>query len=139
MRYPGGRNVLKPWMRLGCPAKSSDTLLITPGVSILALVSKESSTQCHLQHSRLTLEILHNIQEAVINVGLVVKLNLHLIEICQGILYYMSVTRTPGGGNQLSLHNSFFFPFFGPFFEPYVAPHDVRKVGDQHYLSKDYE
>ena len=39
MRYPGGRKVLNPWMRLGWPAKSSETLLMTPGVSILTWVS----------------------------------------------------------------------------------------------------
>lgn len=31
----GGRNVLKPWIRFGWPAKSSETLLIAAGVSIL--------------------------------------------------------------------------------------------------------
>ena len=33
--YPGGRKVLKPTISSGCPLKSDDTLLITPGVSIL--------------------------------------------------------------------------------------------------------
>lgn len=35
--YPGGRKVLKPWIRFGWPANSSETRLITPGVSILLL------------------------------------------------------------------------------------------------------
>lgn len=39
IRYPGGKNVLKPWMRLGWPANNSETRLITPGVSMLLLVS----------------------------------------------------------------------------------------------------
>ena len=33
--YPGGRNVLKPWIRLGLPANKLETRSITPGVSIL--------------------------------------------------------------------------------------------------------
>jgi hypothetical protein len=33
--YPGGKNVLKPWIRFGLPAKSVETLSITPGVSML--------------------------------------------------------------------------------------------------------
>ena len=33
--YPGGRNVLKPTISSGCPLNSDDTLLITPGVSML--------------------------------------------------------------------------------------------------------
>lgn len=35
IRYPGGRNVLKPWIKLGWPANNSETRLMTPGVSIL--------------------------------------------------------------------------------------------------------
>ena len=50
MRYPGGRKVLKPWIRFGCPAKSSETRLMTPGVSILAkdLVRTEFETEQRL-------------------------------------------------------------------------------------------
>jgi len=33
--YSGGKNVLKPWIRFGLPTKSGETLLITPGVSML--------------------------------------------------------------------------------------------------------
>ena len=33
--YPGGRNVLKPTMSSGCPLNSDETLLMTPGVSML--------------------------------------------------------------------------------------------------------
>ena len=33
--YPGGRKVLKPTISSGCPLKSDDTLLMTPGVSML--------------------------------------------------------------------------------------------------------
>ena len=32
---PGGRNVLKPTIRSGCPRNRFETRLITPGVSIL--------------------------------------------------------------------------------------------------------
>jgi hypothetical protein len=32
---PGGRNVLKPKIKDGCPWNKSETRLITPGVSIL--------------------------------------------------------------------------------------------------------
>lgn len=35
---------------------------------------------------RLTLEVLHNIKEPVIDIGLVVELNFDLIEVCEGIL-----------------------------------------------------
>ena len=33
--YPGGKKVLKPTIRSGCPLKRFETRLITPGVSIL--------------------------------------------------------------------------------------------------------
>lgn len=35
---------------------------------------------------RLTLEVLHNIQKAVINIGLIVKLDLDLVKIGQRVL-----------------------------------------------------
>ena len=46
--YPGGRNVLKPTMSSGCPLNSDETLLMTPGVSILEN-SKNATTldQCY--------------------------------------------------------------------------------------------
>lgn len=45
--YPGGKNVLKPTISSGWPLKRSDTLAITPGVSILwdlnsFMISKKS-------------------------------------------------------------------------------------------------
>lgn len=33
--YPGGKKVLKPWIKLGCPRNKVETRSITPGVSIL--------------------------------------------------------------------------------------------------------
>ena len=42
MRYPGGRKVLKPWIREGFPWKRAETRSITPGVSMLRrYVNKE--------------------------------------------------------------------------------------------------
>lgn len=35
IRYPGGKNVLNPWIKLGWPLNNVETLSITPGVSIL--------------------------------------------------------------------------------------------------------
>lgn len=37
-------------------------------------------------HVRLALEVLHNIKEPVIHIGLVVKLHFDLVEVRQGIL-----------------------------------------------------
>jgi len=35
--YPGGKKVLNPWIKFGCPLNSVETRSITPGVSILIL------------------------------------------------------------------------------------------------------
>ena len=43
--YPGGRKVLKPTISSGCPLNSDDTLLMTPGVSILGNNNKKKRTQ----------------------------------------------------------------------------------------------
>lgn len=46
-----------------------------------------SSPFCHaLKYIRLALEVLHYIQEPVVDIGLVVKLDFHLIEVGKGIL-----------------------------------------------------
>ena len=44
--YPGGRKVLNPTISSGCPLKSDDTLLITPGVSILGKNKIKKRTKC---------------------------------------------------------------------------------------------
>ena len=41
--YPGGRKALKPTMSSGCPLKSSKTLLMTPGVSMLKNKGKRAT------------------------------------------------------------------------------------------------
>ena len=41
--YPGGRKVLKPTMSSGCPLKSDETLLMTPGVSMLKNKGKHAT------------------------------------------------------------------------------------------------
>lgn len=33
--YPGGKNVLNPWIKLGWPLNNVETLSMTPGVSML--------------------------------------------------------------------------------------------------------
>lgn len=39
--------MLNPWIRLGWPANSSETLLMTPGVSILSMVVSTSIYNKH--------------------------------------------------------------------------------------------
>ena len=43
-------------------------------------------TICHWD-SRLGLELLHDVEEIVVNGGLVAKLQLHLVQVRQGILH----------------------------------------------------
>lgn len=86
IRYPGGRKVLKPWIRFGWPAKSSETLLMTPGVSILPRVSTPVRDSLGSLHPRLALEVLHDIEESVIDIWLLMKLDLDLVEVAQCIL-----------------------------------------------------
>jgi len=78
-------------MRFGWPAKSSDTRLMTPGVSILLKVSLVETRKLKIQGKslRLTLEIFHYIKESVINIGLVGKLYLDLIKVAKGILQFI--------------------------------------------------
>lgn len=38
------------------------------------------------QHLRLTFEVFHDVQKPIIYVGLLMKLDLHLVEVAQGIL-----------------------------------------------------
>ena len=59
---------------------------MTPGVSILRR-SISRRVQCAPKNIRLTLEILHYIEESVVNIGLIVELDFNLIEIREGILF----------------------------------------------------
>jgi hypothetical protein len=82
--YPGGRNVLKPRMRLLWPRKSSDTRLMTPGVSILRKGRgggcAEDTRRHHApaKNARGSLERLHDFEKAVVNVRLGLELGLDL-------------------------------------------------------------
>lgn len=40
-----------------------------------------------MNHIRLTLEVLHNIEEPVVDIGLVMKLHLDLVQVGQRILF----------------------------------------------------
>lgn len=92
--YPGGKKVLNPWIRFGCPANRSETRLITPGVSILH--HHQSLNRAYESFSalnlRLALEVLHNIKESVIDVRLLGELDLDLIQIAQGILRGVTIS-----------------------------------------------
>jgi hypothetical protein len=73
-------------MRLGWPLKSVETRWITPGVSILLRVSYSISQHGVDSCLRLTLEVVHNIKESVVDIGLVYKTDLDLIKIAECIL-----------------------------------------------------
>jgi len=79
MRYPGGKKVLKPWIRFGLPAKSVDTRRMTPGVSILFSISGNSYIGQRRVYSRLTLEVLHDVKKLVVYLGIARELHLDLI------------------------------------------------------------
>ncbi len=100
--YPGGRKVLNPWMRLGWPANRSDTRLMTPGVSILVECQPRQTQpgSTRAVHLRLALEVLHDVEKAVVHVGLVVELHLHLVEVAEGILVCFPLASTCRGALQ---------------------------------------
>lgn len=59
---------------------------MTPGVSILRVCQRLKVTKMHMRCIRLAFEIFHYVEESVINVRLVVKLHLDLVEIGESIL-----------------------------------------------------
>jgi hypothetical protein len=63
-------------------------------VSILAKVSFQSPFNGHFVslegHLRLAFEVLHNIKESIVDIGLVGKLNFDLIKITEGILWQIN-------------------------------------------------
>jgi len=59
---------------------------MTPGVSILFCISVCREPASGSSDLRLTLEIFHNVQEFIIHIRLVVKLNLDLVQVAEGIL-----------------------------------------------------
>ena len=65
-------------MRPGLPAKRWDTRSITPGVSILHFVNIVAFIRL-LSHLRSALEVLHYVQETVVNIWMVGKLDLDLV------------------------------------------------------------
>lgn len=73
--------MLNPWIRLGWPAKSSETLLMTPGVSMLQTVSYVTAPAQSQRYSRLALKVLHNIEKLVVDIGLLVKLDFNLVQV----------------------------------------------------------
>lgn len=62
---------------------------MTPGVSILPWVSEEHSNG--IEPLRLALEIFHYVEKAIVNVRLVHKTNLDLVQIAKRILMRLSV------------------------------------------------
>lgn len=78
--------MLNPWIRLGWPANSSETRLMTPGVSMLPIVSNPGHVLRASWHLRLALEILHDVEESVVHIGLLRELDLNLVKIAQRIL-----------------------------------------------------
>ena len=68
-------------MRLRWPEKRVETRLITPGVLILTAVYRLDGNPAQLtrargrgQNSRLALEILHDVQKLVVDIGLILEL-----------------------------------------------------------------
>jgi hypothetical protein len=68
----------------------NDARCIDPREKLVSMTGKSGSAR---SDSRLTLEILHNIQEPIIYIWLVGKLDLNLIKIAQRILFRVSVHR----------------------------------------------
>lgn len=87
--------MLKPWIRLGCPAKREETLSITPGVSILwsRQVRLCSRSLCLEADLRSALEIFHDVEKFVINIGMLVKLHFYLVQVAKCILRLNVSTR----------------------------------------------
>lgn len=59
---------------------------MTPGVSILGICQRLKVRKMHMSCIRLAFEIFHNVEKSVVNVRLVVKLHLDLVEIGKSIL-----------------------------------------------------
>lgn len=59
---------------------------MTPGVSILSVCQRLKVTKMHMSCIRLAFEIFHYVEKSIINVWLVVKLHLDLVEIGESIL-----------------------------------------------------
>ncbi len=60
---------------------------MTPGVSILRTRQSGPVTHQHAhEYSRLALEVFHDVEKPVVDVRLVMKLHLDLVEVRQGIL-----------------------------------------------------
>lgn len=58
---------------------------MTPGVSILQKLA-DADDDSEAEHIRLALEVLHDIQKAVIDIGLVVELHFDLVKVSESIL-----------------------------------------------------
>lgn len=85
--------MLKPWIKLGWPANNSETRLITPGVSILWPFSYSQHVKSgRSYHSRLALEVLHNIKEPVVHIGLLRELDFNLVKVTESILFEMGIS-----------------------------------------------
>jgi len=67
------------------PANSVETLRMTPGVSILARISELQPKEVE-EYSRLAFEVLHNVQELVVDIELARELYFHLVQIAKGVL-----------------------------------------------------
>lgn len=91
--------MLNPWIRLGWPAKSSETRLITPGVSILpqsqCIVWVEVVEKKGVGNERLALEIFHDVEKLIIHLRVLVKLDLDLVEVTESILVDVQVSKSP--------------------------------------------
>lgn len=59
---------------------------MTPGVSILVHAVSRIRRRGVRHHSRLALEIFHNVQEPIVYIGLIVELDLNLIQVGEGVL-----------------------------------------------------
>lgn len=82
---------MKPWISEGCPWKRWETRWMTPGVSILEMsvvlsevIFKKLEDK---ENALLVLEFLHDVEEMIVHIWLVLKLDLHSVEVAQGICH----------------------------------------------------
>lgn len=81
---------MNPWIRAGWPLKRVETRWMTPGVSILVDCQFCCDVYCNVVSAcdaRLAFEILHNVEEPVIDFRLFDEADLDLVQIAERILF----------------------------------------------------
>ena len=73
--------MLKPEIKAGYPWNKDDTRSITPGVSILEIKVSAAGLISLYFFLRMALEILHDVQKAIVHVGSVSKAGFDLVQV----------------------------------------------------------